>query len=456
MTRTDQAPEPTMEEILASIRLIIADDAKKVPSGRGEEPPGRAALPKPSVAPLDALPEEEVLDLTDFLVFPEERQSNGAPAVASERQAAAAAAQEKAREAQTQRQEAAIAEPSEALEGEDIPPQHDDVAPAAEAQPTVSRSEPPSLRTTWSRREFPGSPPRAAPPVPRYEAPPRLPERAWAQDVQMAIPEHGPVPLIHDQPQTHGPEAAGSGHAATRAQPEAEAGAEAKDDAGQPSHLGKEEEAAVAAIAESIARSAAGSMNSEELATAGEVDFSKLGDEEKAEVTETFAHAIQRESEPREEGPLPTLLDEVLRQDFLRESSPGAKPAEAHSKTETQGARSESKKQASESRADMTWGAPVMPSRPPASSLPAPQPGSDPSARGATAPEKVPVKVAPVTHAHEAPTRLAPSRTPFEDAVRDMLRPLLVKWLDEHMPRILESAIREEMSTRGLLPNAEK
>ena len=37
MNRTDQAPEPTMEEILASIRLIISDDAKKAPLERDEQ-----------------------------------------------------------------------------------------------------------------------------------------------------------------------------------------------------------------------------------------------------------------------------------------------------------------------------------------------------------------------------------------------------------------------------------
>ena len=32
------------------------------------------------------------------------------------------------------------------------------------------------------------------------------------------------------------------------------------------------------------------------------------------------------------------------------------------------------------------------------------------------------------------------------------LRPLLVQWLNENMPRILENAIREEIATRGLVP----
>ena len=43
----------------------------------------------------------------------------------------------------------------------------------------------------------------------------------------------------------------------------------------------------------------------------------------------------------------------------------------------------------------------------------------------------------------------------LEGAVREMLRPLLVQWLNENMPRILENAIREEISVRGLLPKSD-
>ena len=78
MNRTDQAPEPTMEEILASIRLIISDDAKKGPSGRDDHPI-RSAPPRPETAPLNSLPEEEVLDLTEALVSPEEQSLPAIP-----------------------------------------------------------------------------------------------------------------------------------------------------------------------------------------------------------------------------------------------------------------------------------------------------------------------------------------------------------------------------------------
>ena len=91
MNRTDQAPEPTMEEILASIRLIISDDAKKGPSGRDDHPI-RSAPPRPETAPLNSLPEEEVLDLTEALVSPEEQSLSGDPASKIERQAKPAVA----------------------------------------------------------------------------------------------------------------------------------------------------------------------------------------------------------------------------------------------------------------------------------------------------------------------------------------------------------------------------
>ena len=45
------------------------------------------------------------------------------------------------------------------------------------------------------------------------------------------------------------------------------------------------------------------------------------------------------------------------------------------------------------------------------------------------------------------------SSTPktLEETVREMLRPLLVQWLNENMPRIINDAIREEMASVGLL-----
>jgi len=439
MNRTDQASEPTMEDILASIRLIISDDAKKGPSGR-EEHPSRLAQPRPETAPLNALPEEDVLDLTDALVFPEDKPSPRAPVSMNEHHAMSAAAlYEEAAEAQ----QGSIGEEPEAEQVADAPPHPDEAQPPAEPSQDLSRSAQPASRTIWSRRELPGSPPPVAPAVPRYEAPGRQPQKNWAQDIQMPIPDRGPVSLIPDQAPTQIQEI-------TDAKQTAEWG-EAESDADLSDGLGGKGEAAVAAIAESLARSAAGAMNSDELATAGDVDFSKLGEEQTAEVTETFANAIQSEGKPRNSAPLPTLLDEVLRQDFRREPSPDGEAADGLLVSEASGAHEVSDKKADTEDFGSMWGAPSMAFQSAASPEPAQQVRNEPPA---WAVQEKPVKTASPREAD--PVRPAASGSPLENAVRDMLQPLLVQWLNEHMPRILESAIREEIVTRGLSPKAEK
>ena len=40
----------------------------------------------------------------------------------------------------------------------------------------------------------------------------------------------------------------------------------------------------------------------------------------------------------------------------------------------------------------------------------------------------------------------------LEDTVKELLKPLLMQWLDENMPRIVNEAIREEIAANGLLP----
>jgi len=436
MNRTDQAPEPTMEEILASIRLIIADDAKK---GGG----GRLAPPRSEAAALDALPGEDVLNLTDAFVFPEDQPP---PSAVDERHAMPPVISHEAT-AEAQQQNASAEEPEDA-QAADMPPPEEAQA-SAESRPDLSRLTPPASRPIWSRRELPGAPPPAPASAPRYETPARPQQRNWAEDIQMPIPDRGPVSLIPGHAQNQVQEPAQEHQNPGRTEPEAEGEL--------PNSLGETEEAAVAAIAESLARSAAGAMDSDELATAGDVDFSKLGEEQKAEVTETFANAIQRENTPHDKSPLPTLLDEVLRQDFIREPSRNAEPAEATSEPEPPSAAEGRDKRASEESFGSHWGAPGMALRGAPRPQPARQTGAESFSRPPetlAAPDKAPVKPASAREAHTA--RRASSGSPLEDAVRDMLRPLLVQWLNEHMPRVLESAIREEITTRGILPKTEK
>ena len=100
----------------------------------------------------------------------------------------------------------------------------------------------------------------------------------------MPIPERGPVSLIPDQTQTQ--ETPDARQAAQREEPDSDAPARALvKKVRPPSQLSLK----------ALRGRRIGAMNSDELETAGDVDFSKLGEEQKAEVTETFANAIQRE-----------------------------------------------------------------------------------------------------------------------------------------------------------------
>ena len=66
--------EPTMEEILASIRRIISED--DAPAAEAEATPEAEAAPEPAPAPVVAAapepePEADVLDLTDEMALPD-------------------------------------------------------------------------------------------------------------------------------------------------------------------------------------------------------------------------------------------------------------------------------------------------------------------------------------------------------------------------------------------------
>ena len=84
MSRANEASEPSMEDILASIRRIISDDDQhaapqaKEEHGSGGLPAGDVRLIRPNTPSpaqtLNGLPEEEVFDLTDELVFADQQE----------------------------------------------------------------------------------------------------------------------------------------------------------------------------------------------------------------------------------------------------------------------------------------------------------------------------------------------------------------------------------------------
>ncbi len=281
----------------------------------------------------------------------------------------------------------------------------------------------------------------------------------------MPVPEGGPVSLI----------GAEGGNAQTQGRDTALEGTGArfghdKDRNAASRRPGSEKEGhAVSALAERLARSAMGALDSNELENARAVDFSHLDAESRAEVTEKLADAIERESAAHGNAPLPSLLDEVFRQDFIRHTESGAVISDEGAASEESAASHEQESAHKMAVNEETRDVLDTP-RPQRSALTV-QPGSakleNTAAPGRTgqemrlaprSPAPAPVPVHP-SHAQFAGSAQAPAPVQtgrgLEEAVREMLRPLLVQWLNDNMPRILENAIREEINIRGIFPKTE-
>ncbi len=462
MNRADQAPEPTMEEILASIRLIITDASESAP--QKEAKPVRASEAAKRSAAAAAVSRDDVFELTEELVIPEETAAPnpGAPAAPRQGKLPEAAAIE------PQEHHLRAAPPASRTQPPPI------TRPALPARPepfqlapsdTQQRAAPAASRPVWSRRELPHAAPYQPPAskLTQDAIQPRTQPRNWAGDIQIPVPGEGPVSLIPPggtRPVREAPGKAGAEAAAQTAY-------EAAD-----SWDASKEAAAVAALAKRLARSAMGAMEETELESAQKIDFEHMHVEGRAEVTEKFADVIERERAAHGAPELPGLLDEVFRQDFIREAEPDEAPAHAGHAAEE--AAFQAAGEASKAAAALKAGshhrtlvakAPAKPEPPPASAAPAPEREEiAPSlAVEAAAPQPAaahPEKQAqPLVRAQFAgpaqPVIPAQASGALESAVREMLRPLLVQWLNENMPRILENAIREEIAMRGLGPKTE-
>jgi len=460
MNRADQAPEPSMEELLASIRLIISDaDSKKGPPQN--EAHYSRALPSAAVASAgasNAAAGDDVFDLTDELVFPEQRtaplassptERRGQPKIAERPEREAYNAHGRAAPASTN----ALPAPASGSAVQRRPETNQ--APQPDGQ---QYAQPPAYRPVWSRRELPSPVASQAPaPKPRQDpAAARAHARNWAADIQMPVPDRGPVSLISTEPAkpadvNAAAEGNGSGTENAGHEPRVSSG----------NLKGKEEAAAVAALAERLARSAMGAMEENELETAQQVDFEHLDADSRAEVSEKFADVMERERAAHGTHPLPSLLDEVFRQDFIREEIDESQPGEeavfvAFEETSEPETFSRIEQPAVQ---DLKAAAAAKPDY-------LPEPVQSQIAVQATAPVASQLPAGPQAAAPAQPLAQAQyvgpaqpaipaqaSRT-LEDAVREMLRPLLVQWLNDNMPRILENAIREEIAMRGLLPKS--
>jgi cell pole-organizing protein PopZ len=476
MNRADQAPEPSIEELLASIRLIISDaDKQGGPFPRESRSLGGPAGGYPAAGAHGEVFAGEVFDLTDELVFPEEngRPQPGTPPAATRGQPGL---------------DVYAGQPPH------LGPRRGSVPDAAQVlRPEVRNGTPgpgAGSAPVWSRRELPSGAAQApAAPRLRQEPPTARPmARNWAGDIQMPVSEHGPVPLFPAPPGYSQPEAPGAEEDGL-----ANTAAEIEVQAAQPQGDGS---AAVAVLAQSIARSAIGVLEARELEDATQVDFEHLDAGSKAEVAEKFAAAIESVAQAVQDGEDEAFLTEVIdaqvfeperkeqravkiagapAKEAAREvkaEAPALKPA-APAKEDAREVKAEAPAKAEAAvRAEAPAKAEVRAKPELEVQAPAAQPAPEPVAAAVVKPETpasiapakpsaapAPVAVQPLAQAQFMGAAQAPVSAqnggPLEAAVREMLRPLLVQWLNENMPRILENAIRDEIAVRGLLPKSD-
>lgn len=271
-----------------------------------------------------------------------------------------------------------------------------------------------AAKSIWSRRELPGQgsmPPfsasspsfsKSAASDTREAAVKNQTAPRWPQNFQAPVPEEGPLPFSpHDM-------STGVSPAPRNEQPRSipATGESLKAKAGQ------------------IAKTAVTGLSDNELADAGRVDFEHLSDMRKQVIAESFASAVSREALSRH------------------------KQSEAGDGTETKAASPAavpdmpSLAQSAEENVlppDLNNSLDSIEAPGDANTRPL-QPEPDAAeGRNALPAERPPVAV-----------QANPATRSLEDSVREMLRPMLVDWLNENMPRILENAIREEIRSRAL------
>jgi hypothetical protein len=284
----------------------------------------------------------------------------------------------------------------------------------------------------------------------------------------MPVPEQGPVSLF---PAPDG-----------EAQPDRQAGGRVNSGQQAPTQGGgKGAQADVAALAERLARSAVGVLEASELEHATQVDFELLDSARKAKVTETFADAIEtaahsvqeemkaaekapaaaRQAAPQEQHapksgavPVPPRGNEaqLVAKPEAAAKAPAAPAAEVKTVEVKVEAAAKVEPKAEAASKPEPIDAAVETVHAPAA--PAEENPAAPKQAAAPAPFAVQT-LAQAQFVGAAQQPVAPQGGALETVVREMLRPLLVQWLSENMPRVLESAIREEIATRGLLPRSD-
>ena len=57
-----------------------------------------------------------------------------------------------------------------------------------------------------------------------------------------------------------------------------------------------------------------------------------------------------------------------------------------------------------------------------------------------------PQRIRPAEHGRRVRARAPPQANPLEEMMREMLRPILKQWLDDHLPRLVDEHVKREIT----------
>jgi hypothetical protein len=215
----------------------------------------------------------------------------------------------------------------------------------------------------------------------------------WAEGVQMPAPPAGLASSLESLSAAQAQQEAGRPLPAAQATPDA-AFADFDDEEDDSSDL-PPDRSYLKAIATELARATIGSLGDKELRNAKKVDFSHVAGAAMDAVKDSFANVLSETDEAR------------------KAEAQAAVPHFAES-------------------------APVPPFAATSATAHAPEPPA------AAAPHSAPVP--PPAHVFMPPMQMG-GKT-LEDGFRELLRPMILQWLDENMPRLLDDAVQQEVRRR--------
>jgi hypothetical protein len=569
MRKPEQAAEPSIEEILASIRRIIADDSPQ-PAAVAEDMSEmrlqayagerriRAVEPAPRAPEQrERGSEDEVLELTEDFMLAEEASAMELREPAEPAEVMTADDFDSRFSSQTYdpyddqssgqgaEPEAAAAEPEAEPAEEPAPSPTKGLASvmaevqrftgfgrSAEPKPVAAAPEPEQAQTTegsndleadstsapnwgqpgfempgadsarrpasrWSARSKsndaakPGEPQAPTRPAARADTPaardasvrkPAFGGRdSWSEGVQMPVPQEGPAMPFGVEENVDLPPLPPLGpSAATPQKPSMPAG-EATDSG----DVGKALAAGLQLRAEQLAAQAVADFASDRLSTVtGKpvvTDILKSDRPLMEEITSTLADALSKTDDgPQEFEDAAPPMEDLVDEDFAPGATAAPVPGQSQDMTGMQPLNLDGGFVAGPLAGGLAKGAsiptdqdtPELPREdgddlapmPEAFAGPVPTYSSPASVEASmpqmsTPPARMTTQPGPVVSGGTGVERLQPSMSgvkSLEETVREMLKPLLVQWLNENMPRIINDALRQEMASSGLLPRLEK